>query len=75
MEPGAVDAPPLPDALERPAGTFIQHPAAWFAYSDNRRERAELAGLFLQGERDAYRVAWETNATPQRVCAQWAREH
>ena len=75
VEPGAVDEPPMPPPLERPAGTVSDHPADWFAYVDRRRERAELAGLYFQGERDAVREAYETNAATQRVCAAWAKEH
>lgn len=44
-------------------------------YLTRRTQRAELAGLFFQGERDAIREAYDTNAATQRVCAQWAREH
>lgn len=75
VEPGPVDEPPMPPALERPAGTVTDHPADWFAYVDRRRERAELAGLYFQGERDAVREAYETNAATQRVCATWAKQH
>ena len=75
VEPGTVAEPPMPPALERPAGTVTDHPADWFAYVDRRRERAELAGLFYQGQRDATEQAYETNAATQRVCAAWAREH
>lgn len=38
-----------------------------------RARRAELAGIQLEGERDAEREARLTNAGRQTVCANWAR--
>lgn len=75
VAPGTVAEPPMPPPLERPAGAFADHPADWYAYDDRRRERAELAGLFFQGERDAIAEAYETNAATQRACVAWAKEH
>lgn len=64
----------MPETIERPAG---QPSAAnwdqWFAYIVRRQERAELAGLFFQGERDAYKQAWELVAEQLRQCVTWAR--
>ena len=57
-----VRLPPLPVATD-PTYTAI------------RARRAEAAGLFFQGQRDAERDARETNAATQRVCAAWARAH
>jgi len=74
VEPNPVDAPPMPDAIERPAGepTAANWPA-WMAYVDRRRERAELAGLYYQGERNAEEDARVMNADTQTRCAEWAR--
>lgn len=75
VEAAPVEPPPMPDAIERPAGTpNAQNYDVWLAYEHRRRERAELAGLFFQGERDSYRAAWEMNADTQTRCAEWARE-
>lgn len=65
VEPQEVQAPILP---ELPATTAPE-------YLRVRTQRAELAGLYFQGERDVWRDAYETNAATQRVCATWAREH
>ena len=73
VEPGTVEMPPLPDLLPRPASNAPA--SAFLAYDDSRRERAELAGLYYQSDRDAVRQAYDTNAATQRVCAAWAREH
>lgn len=65
----------MPPEIERPAGQpSAQTYDLWLAYEHRRRERAELAGLFFQGQRDAYRAAWEMNADTQTRCATWARE-
>lgn len=69
-----VEAPPMPPLIERPAGQPSgQTYPAWLTYEARRRERAELAGLFFEGERNAYRAAWEMNAETQRQCQAWAR--
>jgi hypothetical protein len=64
----------MPETIERPAG---QPSAAnwdqWFSYIVRRQERAELAGLFYQGERDSYRQAWELVAEQLRQCVTWAK--
>lgn len=39
-----------------------------------RARRAELAGLQLEGERNAERAARIANAADQRACAAWARD-
>lgn len=63
VEPVAVDPPVLP---ELPAATAPDYLAA-------RTRRAELAGLFFQGERDAERDARQLNARTQAACVDWAR--
>lgn len=64
----------MPAPRERPAGQpTAQNYPEWLAYEVTRRERAELAGLFYQGERDSYRTAWEMNAATQERCRDWAR--
>lgn len=65
VAPQAVDEPALPPL---PASTAP-------GYLATRTQRAELAGLFFQGQRDAYAGAYNTNAASQRLCAAWAREH
>jgi hypothetical protein len=65
----------MPDAIERPAG----EPNAttwrdWLTYVDRRRERAELAGLFYQGERNEYEHAYELTSEQMRQCNAWAHE-
>jgi len=73
VEPVAVEEPPIPAPLPRPASNAAS--ADFVNYATNRMERAELAGLFFQGERDAERDARVTNATSQAACANWAKEH
>lgn len=63
--PEPVDAPVLPDLPPANAPTYLAV----------RTQRAELAGLYFQGERDAERVARVTNSETQAACAAWAREH
>lgn len=63
----------MPPSIERPAGM----PSAanwdqWVIYEGRRRERAELAGLFFQGERDAFSQAYELTAEQMRQCNAWA---
>lgn len=64
----------MPDPIDRPAG----QPSAsswdrWLTYEARRRERAELAGLFFQGERDAIRTANQLNTEQLTQCNAWAR--
>jgi hypothetical protein len=63
VEPMAVDPPVLP-SLPAPVDP---------AYLAVRTQRAELAGLHFQAERDEERLARVTNAGAQTVCATWAR--
>lgn len=63
VEPDAVDPPALP-ALP---------PETDPAYLATRTQRAELAGLHFQAERDEERETRVTNAAAQHVCAAWAR--
>lgn len=74
VEADPVEAPPFPAEIERPAGqpNAGNYPA-WLAYVDRRRERAELAGLFYQGERNAYQHAYELTAEQMRQCNVWAQ--
>lgn len=69
-----VEEPPMPAAIERPAG---QPSAAnwdrWLTYEARRRERAELAGLYYQGERDSIRSALTINVEQMRQCQAWAK--
>lgn len=63
----------MPDAIERPAGEpSAANWTAWLTYIDRRRERAELAGLYFQGERDAYSHAFQLTAEQLRQCNAWA---
>lgn len=66
----------MPDSIERPAGqpTAQSYPS-WLAYEARRRERAELAGLFYQGERAAIQSAYDMNAETQTRCQTWARNN
>ena len=76
VEPQPVEVPPIPDAIERPAGEpTAANWTSWLSYIDRRRERAELAGLYYQGERDAEQNARVMNADTQERCATWAHEH
>jgi len=70
----AIDPPPMPEEIERPAGQPTAATwTAWLTYVDRRRERAELAGLYYQGERDAERNANEMNSEQLTQCNAWAR--
>lgn len=74
VAPAEVEVPPLPDPIERPAGAPSARTwDAWLSYQLRRTERAELAGLFYQGERDAYRHAWELTDEQLRQCVAWSR--
>ena len=74
VEAQPIEEPPMPEPIVRPAGQPTSSTwDAWLAYEHRRRERAELAGLFFQGERDSYRTAWEMNAETQTQCQAWAR--
>lgn len=74
VEPSPVEEPPLPEPFIRPAGEpNAANWPEWMAYVDRRRERAELAGLYFQGERDAEQNARTMNADTQTRCRDWAR--
>lgn len=74
MAPQPVDEPPMPEALERPAGEpNAANWTMWLTYIDRRRERAELAGLYFQGERDALELANDLNSEQLTQCNAWAR--
>lgn len=74
VEPNPVEEPPMPEPIERPAGEpNATNWPAWMAYVDRRRERAELAGLYYQGERNAVADAYEMNAATQERCKDWAQ--
>jgi hypothetical protein len=75
VEAQPVDEPPMPEPLERPSGepNATNYPI-WMGYFVRRAERAELAGLFFQGERDAYEDAYELTAEQMRQCNAWAAE-
>ena len=75
LEPQPVEEPPMPEPIERPAGQpTATNWTQWFAYIDRRRVRAELAGRYFQGERDAIEHAYALNAETQTQCRNWARE-
>src|SRR5690606_40750508 len=60
VEVQPVEEPPMPEALPRPGGEpGAANWAEWMTYVDRRRERAELAGLFYEGERNAYQRSEE----------------
>lgn len=63
VEPVTVDEPILPALPDATAPSYLPV----------RTQRAELAGLFFQGQRDAEREARIANARTQAVCAAWAR--
>lgn len=64
----------MPEAIERPAGEpSAANWSLWMAYIDRRRERAELAGLFFQGERDQLDLANDLNTEQITQCNAWAR--
>jgi hypothetical protein len=71
VEPHPVEEPPMPEALPRPAGNAA--PEAFVAYATRRMERAELAGLFFQGERDAFKQAYDLTAEQLRQCVTFVR--
>lgn len=75
-EPLRPEEPPIPPLLERPAGQpSAANWAPWMSYTERRREVAELSGLFLEADRDAYRHAWELVAEQLRQCVAYSREH
>ena len=75
VAPDPVEEPPMPPEIERPAGQpTAQNWTSWMAYVDRRRERAELAGLYFQGERDSLSHANDLNTEQLRQCNTWARE-
>lgn len=64
----------MPEAFERPAGEpNATNWPVWMTYIDRRRERAELAGLYFQGMRDAYEDAYDMTAEQLVQCNGWAR--
>lgn len=64
----------MPEPIERPAGMpSAANWDAWIAYEARRRERAELAGLFYEGERNAFSEAYNLTAEQMRQCNAWAR--
>lgn len=65
-DPSSVAMPPLP---QQPSATTA--PSQQLPYYVIRTQRAEIAGRFFEMDRNAYSEAWETNATPQRVCAEY----
>lgn len=76
VEPAVIEPPPIPPAIERPAGepNATNYPG-WLTYVDRRRERAELAGLFYQGERNAIRDAYNDTDIQHDECRAWAEQH
>lgn len=63
----------MPEPIIRPAGEpNSANWRDWLTYVDRRRERAELAGLFFQGERDVYEQAYGLTAEQMRQCNAWA---
>ncbi len=64
VAPSPVDAILLPPL---PAPTAPDYPII-------RLKRAELAGLYFQGKRDAEELARKQNAATQEKCAKWAQE-
>lgn len=74
VEARPVDPPPMPDPIERPAG----EPSArtwdqWVTYEARRRERAELAGLFFQGQADSFSEAYHLTEEQLRQCVTFIR--
>lgn len=68
-----VTPPPMPPEIERPAGQpSARSYVEWLTYEHRRRERAELAGLHFQGERNAYRAAYDDAAAQLESCRAWA---
>lgn len=64
----------MPEAFIRPAGEPNSvNWRDWLSYVDRRRERAELAGLFFEGERDQERHANQLNTEQLTQCNAWAR--
>jgi len=74
VTPHPVEAPPMPEPFVRPAGEPNSvNWREWLSYVDRRRERAELAGLFFEGERDQERHANQLNTEQLTQCNAWAR--
>lgn len=73
VAPAEVTPPPMPPPFERPAGEpSARSYVEWLRYEHRRRERAELAGLHFQGERNSYRDAYNDTATQMNDCRAWA---
>lgn len=70
-EPDPLAEPELPPLPPRPATDALS--AALLSYYVVRTQRAEIAGLFFQNQRDEERDARETNAAAQAGCVAWAK--
>ena len=66
--------PVAPEPVAEPVLPALPGAAA-IDYLAVRTKRAEAAGLFFQGQRDAERDARLTNARTQEVCAAWAKQN
>ena len=65
----------MPEAIVRPAGEpNTRNWVDWLRYEARRRERAELAGLHFQGERNSYRDAYADTAAQLNECIAFSRE-
>lgn len=74
VEAQPVEAPPMPPAIERPAGEpSARNWTEWLAWSIRRMERAELAGLHFQGQADSERQANALNSEQLRQCVTFVR--
>ena len=71
-----MEAPPIPPAIERPAGEpSARNWAEWMSYATRRMERAELAGLYFQGQADSYSQAYHLTEEQLRQCVTFVRAH
>lgn len=76
VEAQPVEAPPIPPAIERPAGEpNARNYPDWLAYATRRMERAELAGLYFQGQADSYSQAFHLTEEQLRQCVTFVRNH
>ena len=74
LDVAPVEMPPLPPAVERPAGEpSARNWEQFYVWLDNRRERAELAGLYFQGMADAEAQANVNNTEQLRQCVTFIR--
>lgn len=68
------EEPPIPPLIERPAGEpNSRNWAQWLAYTDRRREVAELSGLFLEQDRNAYKHAFDLTDEQLDQCVTFIR--